>query len=102
MKLNSDCRFYETLIRKIEKKSNAPIDLYLTHGGGKGAFATLAKAYRSLSVKTAVISDLDLLRNKVEFKNTLQALGGDPAGIEPALYDSRLGPERTETHHLNS
>ena len=78
---DSDCRFYETLIREIEKDSKAPIDLYLTHGAGKGAFATLAKAYRSLSVKTAVISDLDLLRNQAEFDNTLRALGADPVGM---------------------
>lgn len=80
---DADCRVYEALDQQQEKDDNQPLDLYFVHGGGKGALAPLAKSYRSLSIPTAVIADLDLLRNNDEFRILYQVLGGDPVLINP-------------------
>jgi hypothetical protein len=54
-----------------------PTDLYFVHWGGKGELATLAGAYTALKTTTAVIADLDLLRNQTELSKVLAALEMD-------------------------
>lgn len=76
---DADCRFYEAILRRMETdgRIERPADLYFVHGAGKGQLATLARAYRSLNTRTAVIADLDLLRNRDEIAAVLNALGAD-------------------------
>ncbi|MBV9468016.1 MAG: AAA family ATPase, partial [Abitibacteriaceae bacterium] len=70
---DADSRFYEAIGHRLEseQKVSTPLDLYFVHGGGKGELATIAEAYQKLKVPIAVIADLDLLRNKAEFKKLL-------------------------------
>jgi ABC-type cobalamin/Fe3+-siderophores transport system ATPase subunit len=88
---DSDCRFYESLLRKKEENGDftKPADLYFIHGGGKGEISTLAKSYKSLNVKCSAIADFDLLRNKREFKKLFETLGGDFKSIE-SEYNSSI------------
>ncbi len=76
---DSDCRFFEHIVRRITEKGRlpGPPDVYFAHGGGKGELATLAGAYSSLGVATAVVADFDLLRNRTELQAVVGALGGD-------------------------
>jgi energy-coupling factor transporter ATP-binding protein EcfA2 len=76
---DADCRFYEAILRRLEAQRGVggPVDLYFVHGGGKGELATFARAYRGLSVRVAVIADLDLMRNRAEFEKLIGVLGGD-------------------------
>lgn len=78
---DADCRFYEAILRRMEVqgRTDRAADLYFVHGGGKGQLATLARAYRSLGTGTAVIADLDLLRNKDEIAAVVDALGANVA-----------------------
>jgi hypothetical protein len=78
---DADARFYESVLGMVSQRFSRPIELYFTQGNGKGALAPLAKAYRSLNIRTAVIVDLDLLKNPNEFANVYTALGGDFAGV---------------------
>jgi hypothetical protein len=96
---DADCRLYEALLRRMEDQRvvDGPVDLYFIHGGGKGELATLASAYRRLSVNVAVIADLDLLRNRAEFEKVVGILGGDFAVLEGRYNSTRsalanLGP----------
>jgi energy-coupling factor transporter ATP-binding protein EcfA2 len=75
---DSDARLYDAVLRRAEDKGRiATSDFYFVHGGGKGNLTTLASAYHSLQTRTAVIADIDLMRNQVEHYKTLAALGGD-------------------------
>lgn len=79
---DADCRFYEAILRRMEvaQRVGRAADLHFIHGGGKGQLATLARAYRSLDTRTAVIADLDLLRNEAEIADVIDALGGNFGG----------------------
>ena len=81
---DSDVRLYEATLRRAESKAKVqPSDLYFAQGGGKGELATLAQAYGSLKTKTAVIADIDLVRNPVEHHKVLQALGSSLETTDP-------------------
>ncbi|MCH7861186.1 MAG: hypothetical protein IH998_05730, partial [Proteobacteria bacterium] len=67
---------------EMEGQIGRAIDLYFIHGGGKGQLGTLARAYRSLKTSTAVIADLDLMRNEAEISDVISALGGDFAATD--------------------
>ena len=84
---DSDCRFYEGLLREVEKGVEGPADYYFVHGGGKGALRTLAQAYSRLSVPQVVIADLDLLQNEEEFFRLYELLGGSRETIK-SHYDT--------------
>ena len=78
---DADCRFYEAILRRMETQGriDRAADLYFVHGGGKGQLATLARAYRSLNTRTAIVADLDLLRDRDQIAAVLDALGADPS-----------------------
>jgi len=76
----SDCRFYESILRNIEL--NKSMDLHFVQGGGKGEISTLAKSYKALNIKCVAIADFDILRNRAEFKKLYEILGGDFSDIE--------------------
>ncbi len=81
----ADCRLYEAVVARLEMNGESearPIDLFFTHGVGKGSLAELAGTYTSVSVPVAVIADLDLMRQGGEFKKTFEALGGTWSAIE--------------------
>lgn len=79
---DSDCRFYEAVVDTVDGTLSKPTDLHFAHGGGKGALASLAKAYVALSIKTAVIADLDLLKSGTEFFAVYESLGGDRTEVD--------------------
>jgi hypothetical protein len=88
---DADCRFYEAILRRMETagRIDRAADLHFVHGAGKGQLATLARAYRSLDTPTAVIADLDLLRNKDEIAEVVDALGanlGETSGLLNAVH----------------
>lgn len=85
---DSDIRFYESLMQRLDKTIfENPADFYFVHGGGKGQLATLATSYRSLHIPTVAIADFDIFRRKGELINTIEALGGDFSELEK-LYNS--------------
>lgn len=86
---DADSRFYEAILRRIETQGrlNRAADLYFVHGGGKGQLGNLARAYRALNVRTAVVADLDLLQKKDDMANLLAALGSDLAETE-GIYNT--------------
>jgi hypothetical protein len=86
---DADCRFYEAILRRMEVLGliGRAADLYFVHGGGKAQLATLARAYRSLDMRTAVIADIDLLRIRKEIADVAEALGADLTEVD-SLYNS--------------
>jgi energy-coupling factor transporter ATP-binding protein EcfA2 len=74
---DADARFYEAISRRLDERESRQADLYFVHGGGKGQLSILARAYRRLGTRTAVVADLDLLRDKDVFSNLYAVLGGD-------------------------
>jgi hypothetical protein len=86
---DSDSRFYEAIVRRLEstQRLQGPLDFYFVQGGGKGELSTLANAYIGLKVPVAVIADLDLLRNRTEFIKVFSSLGGEFNQVEQ-LYNT--------------
>ena len=93
---DSDCRFFEALLARIEssQKFNQAPDLYFIHGGGKSVIDVLVKAYRSLNINTVGIADFDALRVQAEFvqilesfDTTLDPISGDYNSAVAALND---------------
>ena len=81
---DADVRFYESLMRRVDKQ---PADFYFVHGGGKGELATLATSYKAMRIPTAVVADFDILKDKNELKKLVETLGGDFTELEK-LYNS--------------
>ena len=80
---DADARVYEALVASLEGQDNIQrADLHFVHGGGTGQLATLANAYKSLDTKTAVIADIDILREKPLVEGVVTALHGDFAKLE--------------------
>jgi ABC-type transporter Mla maintaining outer membrane lipid asymmetry ATPase subunit MlaF len=92
---DADARFYESVLSTVAPEFSRPIDLYFVHGGGKGALSTLSAAYRRLQIPTAVIADIDLLRNYSEFSAVYSALGGDPSALKSMFNEvsTQLGDQ---------
>ena len=92
---DADARFYEAVLASVASRFSRPINLYFVHGGGKGALAALSNAYRRLQIPTAVIADLDLLKNYAEFSSVYAALGGDLPSNKPlySVASSQLGDQ---------
>lgn len=84
---DSDIRFYESILRRLEGKRNLPSDVHFVHGGGKGKIKFLVDAYKKLKVPVVAISDFDLLRNDETLKSLYETMGGDFSNIR-GLYNS--------------
>jgi AAA domain, putative AbiEii toxin, Type IV TA system len=80
---DADSRFYEAVALRTEQQQGLPsADLHFVHGGGKGQLPILARSYGSLKVPTAVVADIDILRDKRLFEDFVEAVGGDPTILE--------------------
>lgn len=81
---DADCRFYESLLLRLEANGafKLPADLHFIHGGGKGELPTLSQSYKQLKVPVAVIADFDVLRDKNVLKRLVDVLEGDFSTIE--------------------
>lgn len=81
---DSDCRFYEAALTRLERAgrlSQSP-DLYFVHGGGKGQLTTLAGAYVSLNTPCAIVADLDLLNDSRLLGDLVKLKGGEWTQLE--------------------
>ena len=78
---DADARFYTSIAAALESEGRlaGASDVYFAAGGGKGSLATLAGSYTRLGLPTAVVADLDLLRNDAELDAVLKSLGSDLA-----------------------
>lgn len=88
---DSDSRFYEALVHRLEPTGSiqSPADFYFIHGGGKGELATLARVYIDLRVPVAVIADLDILKTRGEFQKLFSLLGGNFDRVQ-GIYNSTV------------
>ena len=78
---DSDARFYESLLARIDRSKGASSDVHFVHGAGKSELAPLARSYTTLGVPVAVVADFDLLRNRDELAAVSEAVGLDFASI---------------------
>ncbi len=74
---DGDCRFYAASLDAVPDLDFSPGDVQFTPVGGKGGFAKVLKALRSVSVPTVVVADLDLLNNEGRTRFFVEMLGGD-------------------------
>jgi predicted ATPase len=89
---DSDSMFYETIANLLggERRVASRDDVRWVKGNGKGQLAALALAYRALEIRTAVLADIDLLRNEQELRAVVEALGGDFGAIEAQYKAMRI------------
>ncbi|MEX2237700.1 MAG: AAA family ATPase [Dehalococcoidia bacterium] len=74
---DSDARFYEALMRHLDRSGTLgrPADVFFVHGNGKGGVPALTSSYRRLAVRTATIVDLDILRDDGQLERVLSSHG---------------------------
>lgn len=80
---DTDCRFYQAVLNAIHDGENdiSP-DVLFTHCGGKQRLKTVITALKSLNVKTVTVADIDILNDKVTFKDITEQIGVEWKDIE--------------------
>ena len=77
---DADCRFYAAVLDDLAAKGETslrPDDVLFVPSGGKAGIPKIAKALKSLGVKTYAIVDFDAMRQSGQFKPIVESLGGD-------------------------
>lgn len=80
---DADCRYYAALFDELESAQAAQSprarepQVLFTHCGGKARIASVARSLRAASVPVVVVADFDILRNRKDVANIVEALGGD-------------------------
>jgi len=75
---DTDCRFYQAIMNALhDDEDNISPDILFTHCGGKQRIKTVTAALKSLNVKTIAITDIDILNNKMTFKEVAESLNID-------------------------
>ncbi|PBI96474.1 vitamin B12-transporter ATPase [Rhodococcus erythropolis] len=85
-----DCTYYRSVLDALPRTS-PHVDIHFTQTGGKQRIASAARSLRSAAVPVASLVDIDMLSNKVELAQLVDAHGGDIA-----LFDSRLNVVQAE------
>lgn len=80
---DTDCRFYQAVLNAIhDGKNDISPDVLFTHCGGKQRLKTVVSALKSLNVNTVAIADIDILNDKVTFKDIVEPIGIEWKDIE--------------------
>ncbi|CAM3470492.1 ATP-dependent endonuclease [Occultella aeris] len=79
-----DCTYYRAVLDSLARTS-PHVDIHFTQTGGKQRIASAVRSLRSAAVPVASVVDIDMLSNRTELKQLIDAHGGDIAG-----FDSRL------------
>lgn len=72
----ADVQFYEALLELPQVGGAVAADTLFIYSSGKQRLARLAAVSRDLGIRTAVIVDLDILRDLNQFKNLFEEMGG--------------------------
>jgi len=107
---DSDCTYYRAVLDSNESLDDgtpiASISLHFTHCAGKARLAKAIMALRAAKVPVACVVDIDVLHNDWEFKDIVEACGGNPEDYmalrnnvvsEISSRDAKL--DRTKTEH---
>ena len=70
---DSDCRFYSIMNDHLQKEQGRYADTFFTYSGGKQRIPVILNALSSLGVETKVITDFDVLNNKIIFEKICKA-----------------------------
>lgn len=74
---DNDCRFYSAVLDAYLDTQDLAHDLVFTQLGGKGRFDKAVADMNTFGVRTAVIGDIDVLRESTKVKQLVTAAGGD-------------------------
>lgn len=88
---DSDCRFYSIMNDYLQKAQGRYADTFFTYSGGKQRIPVILNALSSLSVETKVITDFDVLNNKIMFERICKACHIDWDSIQrdyQVFYDA--------------
>jgi hypothetical protein len=81
---DSDCTVYRAVL-DATRGGQFEHDLIFTHVGGKGRLDSAVSHLRNLSLRVAVIADLDVLREPTKLDSLIVAAGGDPLRVRDDL-----------------
>lgn len=88
---DSDCRFYSIMNDYLQKAQGRYADTFFTYSGGKQRIPVILNALSSLGVETKVITDFDVLNNKIMFEKICKACHIDWDSIQrdyQVFYDA--------------
>ena len=85
---DADCRYYSAVLDNMEpvgETTTRPPELLFTYAGGKARMASVVDALAAVSVPVIVITDFDILRDKMDVEKLVTSLGGDFSTLESDL-----------------
>lgn len=72
---DTDCRFYQAVLYAMQDENAIYPDILFTHCGGKQRLKVVLNALKSLNVTTIAIADIDVLNDKIIFKDIVESTG---------------------------
>lgn len=79
---DSDCLFYNSILRTKAVSGEDHPDVLFVHAGGKHRLGALAETLKALDVPLAVIADLDVVNDEATFRRLIESLGGTWSDFE--------------------
>ena len=75
---DADCRFYSAILDSyLEQENLEDQEVLFINAGGKHRIPSIIDSLSKLGIEIYAITDFDVIRETDNFKNILQALGGD-------------------------
>lgn len=74
---DSDCKMYSFIHSKIKEAQGNYSETLFIHSGGKQRLHKIVSALKSLKIPFRVIPDIDILNDKVVFRQLIETAGGD-------------------------
>lgn len=91
---DADCLLYQAILSQKTVHDGPHPDVLFLHASGKNRMAKMAGALRALDVPVDIIADIDLLREKSDFKAVVEIMGGDWKAVEDDWHDLKQSIEK--------
>lgn len=97
---DSDCKMYSVILGDIKSEKNEFLQALFIPANGKQRIPKIVKPLRAIGVHAIGVFDIDLLSNKNDLKNAIEAFGGERDKLDRSIriLESHLGQNVT---HIN-
>lgn len=97
---DSDCKMYSVILGDIKSEKDEFLQALFIPANGKHRIPKIVKPLRTMGVHVIGVFDIDLLSDKKDLKNAIEAFGGERDKLDRSIkiLDSQLGQNVT---HIN-
>lgn len=79
---DSDCKMYSIILSYLKQQKGQFLETLFTHCGGKQRMYKIVHALKSLGIDTKIITDIDILDDRTNFNNLIEAFGVEWSKLE--------------------